>query len=86
MDHLVFHLHTNAGYILLVVYVNDTVITGDDLGGIVRLKQFLQEQFHTTDLGKLRYFLAIDVARSRTGINLIYQKRCVFWALDLLMF
>jgi hypothetical protein len=33
-DHLVFHLHTRAGYILLVVYVDDIVITGDDSGGI----------------------------------------------------
>jgi hypothetical protein len=30
-----FHLHTSAGYILLVVYVNDIVIIKDDLGGIV---------------------------------------------------
>ena len=27
MDHSVFHLHTSAGYILLVVYVDDIVIT-----------------------------------------------------------
>jgi hypothetical protein len=33
-DHSVFHLHMSAGYILLVVYVDDIVITGDDSGGI----------------------------------------------------
>jgi hypothetical protein len=63
-DHSVFHLHTSAGYILLVVYVDDIVITGDDSGGNVRLKLFLQQKFHTKDLGKLRYFLGIEVARS----------------------
>jgi hypothetical protein len=41
-DHLLFHLHTSAGYILLLVYVDDIVITGDDSGGIARLKLFLQ--------------------------------------------
>jgi hypothetical protein len=33
-DHSVFHLHISAGYILLVVYVDDIVIAGDDSGGI----------------------------------------------------
>jgi hypothetical protein len=42
-DHLVFHLHTSAGYILLVVYVDDIVIIGDDSGDIARLKMFLQQ-------------------------------------------
>ena len=39
-DHSVFHLHTSVGYILLVVYVNDIVITCDDSGGIARFKLF----------------------------------------------
>jgi hypothetical protein len=33
-------LHTDAGYIL-VVYVDEIVMIGDDCGGIIRLKQFL---------------------------------------------
>jgi hypothetical protein len=52
-DHSVFHLHTSVGYILLVVYVDDIVITGDDSRGIARLKLFLQHNFHIKDLGKL---------------------------------
>jgi hypothetical protein len=79
-DHSVFHLHTSAGYILLVVYVDDIVITGDDSGGIARLKLLLQQKFHTKDLGKLKYFLGIEVARSQKGINLSQRK----YVLDLL--
>jgi hypothetical protein len=44
------------------------------------LKLFLQQNFHTKDLGKLRYFLGIEVARSRTSINLFQRK----YVLDLL--
>jgi hypothetical protein len=79
-DHSVFHLNTSVGYIFLVVYVDDIVITGDDSGGIAQLKQFLRQQFHIKDLGKLRYFLGIEVARSRTSINLSQRN----YSLDLL--
>jgi hypothetical protein len=41
MDHLVFNLHIDVGYVL-VVYVDDIVIIGGDSRGITRLKQFLQ--------------------------------------------
>jgi hypothetical protein len=65
---------------ILVVYVDDIMITGDDSRGIARLNQFLQQMFHTEDLGKLRYFLGIEVARSQIGINSSQRK----YVLDLL--
>jgi hypothetical protein len=42
LDHSIFHLHINVGYILLVLYVDDIVIARDESGGVTRLKQFLQ--------------------------------------------
>ncbi|XP_022856432.1 uncharacterized protein LOC111377539 [Olea europaea var. sylvestris] len=67
-------------HVILVVYVDDIVITSDDANGIARLKQFLQKHFQTKDLGKLRYFLGIEVVRSWAGINLSQRK----YVLDLL--
>ena len=60
-DHSVFYRNSNLDNILLVVYVDDIVITRSDSKDISSLKSFLQSQFHTKDLGMLRYFLGIEV-------------------------
>ena len=60
--------------------MDDIVITGSDSKGISSLKSFLQSQFHTKDLGMLRYFLDIEVMRSKHGIFLSRRK----YVLDLL--
>ena len=62
------------------MYVDDIVITGSDSKCISSLKSFLQSQFHTKDLGMLRYFLGIEVMRSKYGIILSQRK----YVLDLL--
>ena len=63
-DHSIFHKNSSSCIILLIVYVDDIVITGSDSKGISSLKSFLQSQFHIKDLGMLRYFLSIEVMRS----------------------
>ena len=73
-DHFVFYRNSSLGIILLVVYVDDIVITGSDSKGISSLKSFLQSQFHTKDLGMLRYFLGIEVMRSKHEIFLSLRK------------
>ena len=79
-DHSVFYRNSQAGIILLVVYVDDIIITGDDMVGISSLKSFLHRQFYTKDLGMLKYFLGIEVMRSKRGTFLSQRK----YVLDLL--
>ena len=43
----------------MIVYVDDIVITRSDSKGISSLKSFLHSQFHTKDLGTLKYFLGV---------------------------
>ena len=62
------------------MYVDDIVITGDDLEEIRRLKQTLSSEFEVKDLGSLRYFLGMEVARSEKGISVSQRK----YTLDLL--
>lgn len=56
-----------------MVYVNAMVLVRDDHEGIQGLKQYLFRHFQTKELGRLWYFLRIDVVQSKTGIA-ISQK------------
>ena len=75
-DHVVFYINSQASIILLVVYVDDIIITGNDMTCISSLKSFLHGQFHTKDLGMLKYFLGVGVMR-RTWNLFISNEICV---------
>nr|CAN80831.1 hypothetical protein VITISV_002503 [Vitis vinifera] len=67
-NHSIFYYHNSLGQcIYLVVYVDDIVITDSDQDGIQKLKQHLFTHFQTKDLGKLKYFLRIEIAQSNSG-------------------
>ncbi|RDX66424.1 Copia protein, partial [Mucuna pruriens] len=77
-DHTLFIKHSPNGKLtLLLVYVDDMIVTGD--GEIEKLnlnKKKLSTQFEMKELGKLKYFLGIEVAYSKQGI-FIYQRKYV---------
>ncbi|RVW35016.1 Retrovirus-related Pol polyprotein from transposon RE1 [Vitis vinifera] len=80
-DHSVFYHHNSSSQcIYLVVYVDDIVITGSDQEGIQRLKQHLFNHFQTKDLGKLKYFLGLEIAQSSSGVVMSQRK----YVLDIL--
>ena len=66
VDHSVFYQHLAQNLcIYLVVYVDDIIITVNDQVDIANLKQYLFQHFQTKDLGRLKYFLGIEVIHSR---------------------
>ncbi|XP_019087371.1 PREDICTED: uncharacterized protein LOC109127258 [Camelina sativa] len=73
-DYSMFHLRRGTSEIYILVYVDDIIIGGNDTSGIAQFKQYLGECFHIKDLGSLKYFLGIEVARNNDGIFLCQRK------------
>ena len=80
-NHTMLYRHLNGGGIIIfIVYVDDIIITGSNEAEIQRLKGVLSTEFEVKDLGKLKYFLGMEVALSKEGIVVSQRK----YTLDLL--
>ena len=80
-DHTMFTKHSPSGkLVVLIVYVDDIVLTGDFEEEIPRVKGVLAKEFEIKDLGDLKYFLGMEIARSKKGIAVSQRK----YVLDLL--
>jgi hypothetical protein len=75
-DHdLALFIHLSArGRTLLLLYVDDMLIIGDDAEHISHVKRQLGSQFQMSDLGPLSYFLGIEVMHSVKGFYLSQSK------------
>ena len=50
------------------MYVDDIILTRDDVREMNRLKTSISSTFEIKDIGPLKYFLGMEVARSKKGI------------------
>ncbi|CAL8151775.1 unnamed protein product [Prunus armeniaca] len=68
------------GKLVVLIYVDDLIITGSNNAEISKLKFFLSKNFAIKELGALKYFLGIEIALSKKGMFLNQRK----YVLDLL--
>jgi hypothetical protein len=73
-DSALFFRRSDHGITFLLLYVDDMIITGDDVQGIQDLKRFLGQHFEMKDLGPLSYFHGLEVSSSSNGYYLTQAK------------
>lgn len=60
------------------MHVDDIPVTNNQANLIARINQFLHSQMKIKDLGRMKYFLGLEIARSSTDIFFNQRK----YALD----
>ena len=80
LDYSLFILHREDTQLVVLVYVDNLIITGNTPSAIKHFMLYLSTCFHMKDLGILKYFLGIEVDRNPTGIFLCQHK----YALDII--
>lgn len=74
VDHSLFTKIQGMVFTAILVYVDDIFVAGNDLFAITSIKSHLADTFKIKDLGDLKYFLGIEVARSPIGIFINHRK------------
>ncbi|KAL8155990.1 hypothetical protein AgCh_001157 [Apium graveolens] len=61
-------------YLIISLYVDDLIFTGNDEKMMVKFKESMMKEFDMSDLGKMRYFLGIEVVQLNGGIFISQTK------------
>ncbi|XP_069152641.1 uncharacterized protein [Solanum lycopersicum] len=80
-DHSLFTRKTYEGTTIILVYVDDILVTGSSLELIKETTEALQQVFKMNDLGELRYFLGIEFVRCEAGM-VMHQRKYALQLID----
>ncbi|GJY98317.1 putative RNA-directed DNA polymerase [Tanacetum coccineum] len=69
-----FIFKKDACFVEALIYVDDVIMVGNDVKKIQHTKEELDKRFSIKDLGALKYFLGIEVARTSEGHVLSQRK------------
>lgn len=66
-DNCSFTKNCAQGFIALILYVDDMLLTGPHEAELTLVKQYLDSVFSIKDLGLAKYFLGVEIARNTEG-------------------
>ncbi|KAJ0587053.1 putative RNA-directed DNA polymerase [Helianthus annuus] len=69
-EQAVYRRTVGTDVLLIGVYVDDLIVTGSNLKLIMEFKRGMAKNFEMSDLGKLTYYLGIEVSQSKDGIKI----------------
>nr|GEY18179.1 retrovirus-related Pol polyprotein from transposon TNT 1-94 [Tanacetum cinerariifolium] len=73
-DHTLFTKNTGERVVIVSLYVDDLIYTGNDKELCNSFKLSMMKEFKMTDLGSMKYFLGVEVNQNAEGISMC-QKR-----------
>ena len=69
-NNTIYTKKVGKSFTILVLYVDDLILTSSDPNHINRVNSRLKNKFEMTDLGHLHYFIGLQVLQSKEGITL----------------
>ncbi|KAL0362215.1 UNVERIFIED_CONTAM: Retrovirus-related Pol polyprotein from transposon RE2 [Sesamum calycinum] len=75
-DHCLFMKDASDGFMALLVYVDDILVTAPNMVLIQAVKDYLHSLFTIKDLGHARFFLDLEIAINSDGLYVTQTKIC----------
>ena len=81
LDYSLLIKKSSVGIVIVLIYVDDLLVTGSNTELIDDTKKILKNNFKIKDFGPLKYFQGIEFARKNKGF-LMHQRK---YALDIIL-
>ena len=77
-EHDVYAKREGNESLIVGVYVDDLLVTGSKIANILEFKKQISKEFDMSDMGKLSYYLGLEVEQTRDFVELrqtVYAKK-----------
>ena len=73
-EHTLFTKIEGENFLVVSVYVDDLIFTGNEEAMFKKFKSSMKQEFDMFDLGKMKYFLGVEVVQDSGGIFIDQKK------------